>query len=108
MASRTNNRIAQTVLLAVWIMLILVEFTFSVSSQTCTGPQYMDPITIQNGSWVPGSQVTVNIDSPFPDDQFNGLKAGNQTWNSTLIVACTGVRFLQFDPIQIQDFNERP
>jgi hypothetical protein len=108
MSSQAKNRIAQLFLLVVWTVLLHIYFSFPVSSQGCTGPDYMDPITIQKGSWVPGTQVTVKIDSSFPTDQFDGLKAGNQAWNKESLVACTGVRFSQFEGIQIQNYNQAP
>ena len=108
MSSDAKNRIAQTFLLIVWIVLICLKFSSSVSSQTCTGPRYMDPITIQNGSWIPGTQVTVDIDASFPDDQFAGIKAGNLTWNSAVLVTCTGVKFLQINSVVIQNYDSLP
>ena len=108
MSSHAKNRIAQIFLVVVWIVLVCLKFSFSVSSQTCTGPRYMDPITIANGSWIPGTQVTVSIDASFTSDQAAGLKAGNLTWNSAPLVACTGVRFLEFGSVEIQDYDKLP
>ena len=108
MSSHWKNRIAQTLLVIVWVVLVSIEFTSPASSQSCTAPRYMDPITIANGSWIPGTQVTVSIDSTFPSDQFAGLKAGNLMWNSEPLVTCTGVRFLEFGSVEIQDYDKLP
>ena len=110
MSDEIKNRIAQVLLLCVWLVIILIKFAFPVSSQTCTIPQYMDPITIHHNSWVPGTQVTVEIDSAFPDSQAQGLEAGNEKWNHPALVACSGVRFLHFDSIFIapDDYENTP
>jgi hypothetical protein len=107
MSSKAANRIAQVFLFSAWLITICVGFTGPVNSQTCPYPRYMDPISIQKGSWAP-MQVTVEVDSLFPDDQFNGLKAGNEQWNNAGVVACTGVTFLHFNRIVIQDYEETP
>jgi hypothetical protein len=110
MSSEAKNRIAQILLLCVWVIIILVEFPFPVSSQTCAIPKYSDPITIHHNSWVPGTQVTVEIDSFFPLDQFEGLQAGNEKWNNPVLMACSGVRFQHFDSVLIapSDYAKTP
>ena len=108
MSSREVNRIAQIVLIGVWVFIIAANFTLPVNSQDCPQPQYMDPIFIWRNSWVPGTQVTVEIDSFFPEDQRHGIETGNSAWNNLALVACSGVRFLHFDQIFMEDYEETP
>jgi hypothetical protein len=108
MSSQKLNRIAQAILLSVWVFIIIANATRSVNSQDCFRPQYMDPNSIWKGSWVPGMQVTVKIDSIFTDDQSDGIEAGNAAWNDPALVACSGVRFLHFDQVFMEDYETTP
>src|SRR5215813_13416642 len=105
MSSLKLNRIAQVILLNVWVFIIGANFTRQVNSQDCPQPRYMDELLIWRGSWVPGQQVTVEIDSFFPDDQKQGIEAGNSAWNNPALIACSGVRFLHFDHIFMDDYE---
>jgi len=44
MSSKARNRIAQVLLLCLWVIIIIVEFAPQVLSQTCDLPGYMNPI----------------------------------------------------------------
>jgi hypothetical protein len=108
--SSKANRFAQVLLVFVWITIILREFTVPVSSQTCVIPEYMNPITIRQNSWVFGAKVIVEIDSLFTGDQYAGLKAGNEQWNNSILIACSSVEFKTFDSIVIapEDYDKTP
>jgi hypothetical protein len=110
MSSNTSNRIAQLLLLCLWVIIIVVKFTLEVQSQTCTFPTYSNPISIHINSWVPGTEVSVQLDDSFPQDQFDGLEAGNEKWNNLSLVLCSGVRFQNFEPVFIaeEDLEEIP
>ena len=78
MSAAVTNRIAQSILCCVWVIIIAVEFTSPVTSQTCTVPTYANPITLSVNSWIPGTQVAVQIDDTFSSDKSSGLAAGNE------------------------------
>lgn len=110
MSSNAKNQSVQLILLCVWIVVILVEFSYPVESQACNFPRYMDPITIHVNTWHAGTEVTVRIDNSFPADQFSGLKSCNEQWNNASLVTCTRVRFKGFNPIFIppEDMEDIP
>ena len=108
MSSQTRNRIAQSILLTAWIIIVVLNYPPFVSSQidTCEHPKYAhQPIHIS--SWFPGTQVTVKIDSWFPDDQRKGLQRGNNLWNHETL-GCSGVKFLNYGSIDFWDYTETP
>jgi len=106
MSSKRKNRIAQFVLFNVWVIIIVLWYPPFVSSQECVHPKYAhQPIHVN--SWVPGTQVSVQIDQFFDDDQKAGLEAGNRGWNN-LALACSGVRFLHFDHVIVESYTETP
>ena len=108
MSSRASNRIAQLILLLVWAATVVIGFTSAGHSQTCDFPKYSNPIAIHVNSWVPGTQVSVQIDGSFSTDEFEGLVSGNEAWNTPAVLTCTGVRFRNFEPILIEDYEEIP
>src|SRR5215208_3221984 len=110
MSSKAKNRIAQSILLCAWAIIMAVEFSFPVNSQTCEIPRYSNPISIHVNSWVPGTQVSVQIDGTFSSDKFAGLQRGNEKWNNLALVACSGVSFQHFDATFIapDDYEETP
>lgn len=110
MSNNAKNRLAQLMLLSAWVTIIVVNLSSPVQSQSCSIPQYMNPITIHINSWVPGTEVKVQIDDSFLPDQFDGIEAGNRQWNNSSLVSCSGVRFVHFDPISIppEDLEETP
>jgi hypothetical protein len=90
MSIKRKNRIAQLILLTAWVSMLALNYPVFVSSQECIHPKYMhEPIHVN--SWFPGSEVTVQIDTFFEDDQENGLQVGNDRWNHSTI-GCSGVR----------------
>src|SRR5690349_17913129 len=101
MSAAVTNRIAQSILCCVWVIIIAVEFTSPVTSQTCTVPTYGNPITISVNSWIPGTQVAVQIDDTFSSDKSSGLAAGNEKWNNPALISCSGVRFQGFKTVSI-------
>jgi hypothetical protein len=106
MSSKKKNRLAQFVLLSVWTITILLWYPTFVSSQECVHPKYShQPIHVN--SWLPGMKVSVQIDGSFTDDQMAGLEAGNQQWNN-LALACSGVRFVDFDHVFMESYTESP
>ena len=108
MSSQTLNRITQVILAGIWISLLVLNISPPVSSQSCPNPRYSDEIFIWRGSWVPGSQVSVQIDSAFSEDQSSGLEFGNLAWNNPSLLTCSGVSFLHFDREIMQDYEEAP
>jgi hypothetical protein len=46
MSSQRLNRIAQAILLTIWLFTIIANVTRSVNSQVCPKPQYMDENSI--------------------------------------------------------------
>ncbi len=106
MSCERINRIAQLVLLAAWVIIILLQHPAFVSSQECVHPKYAhEPIHVN--SWLVGTQVSVKIDQFFSDDQQAGLEAGNQGWNNLALV-CSGVRFVDFEPVFMESYIETP
>src|SRR6476620_9950165 len=98
MSYNRNNHIAQLVLLTIWTILIVVCYPSFVISQECVHPKYShQPIHVN--SWSPGTQVHVQIDQFFPDNQKAGLEAGNEGWNNPALVTCSGVRFVDYDHV---------
>ena len=68
------NRIAQLVLITAWIIIIVLQHPAFVGSQECVHPTYAhQPIHVN--SWAVGTQVSVQIDAFFTDDQKAGLEA---------------------------------
>lgn len=107
MSSKRKNRIAQLVLFSVWVVIIVLWYPAYVSSQGCVHPKYAhQPIHVN--SWLVGTQVSVKIDGFFTDDQKAGLEAGNTGWNNLALVACSGVRFLDFDHVFMESYLETP
>jgi len=105
------NRAAQALLFSIWLIIIAIEFLSTVaSSQTCPNPTYSNPITITVNSWVPLTQVTVQIDDSFSNDKAAGLQAGNEKWNNPALTSCSGVRFVGFERVAIapEDYEETP
>jgi hypothetical protein len=107
MTSHKLNRIAQSILLTAWAIIIVLNYPSLVSSQECVQPTYSHP-SLHVNSWVRGLQVTVQIDQSFSSDERSGLKAGNEAWNNPTLIVCSGVRFLQYDVILVKDYNATP
>lgn len=108
MSSHQINRASQIVFLALLAVIVVVNITFTVNSQTCDIPRYLNrPIHVM--SWLPFSQVHVQIDSSFSEPKRAGIEAGNAMWNNPLI-ACSGVTFNNFDSIFIPaaDLEDTP
>lgn len=94
------------VLFTVWIVTIVLWYPAFVSSQGCVYPKYAhSPIHVN--SWLLGIQVSVKIDAAFTNDQKVGLESGTQQWNN-LALACSGVRFHDFDYVSMQSYIENP
>jgi len=107
MSCQRMNRIAQLLLITVWLIIILLQHPALVGSQECLQPNYAhQPIHVN--SWSVGTQVSVRIDSSFPDDHNAGLEAGNEGWNNLALVSCSGVRFQQFDHLFMESYTEAP
>jgi hypothetical protein len=51
-------------------------------------------------------QVSVQIDDFFTDDQKGGLEWGNTAWNNAALIACSGVRFHDFDHVFMPSYTE--
>jgi hypothetical protein len=105
------NRVAQALLFSIWLIIVAIEFLPTVaSSQTCPNPTYSNPVTITVNSWVPLTQVTVQIDDSFSSDKAAGLQAGNEKWNNPALISCSGVRFVGFERVAIapEDYEETP
>lgn len=106
MSSKRTNHIAQLILLSIWAIIMVSQYPAFVSSQGCVKPDYAhQPIFVN--SWLVGSQVNVKIDSFFQNDG-DGLEAGNDAWNNAALVACSGVRFLNYDRVIMQSYTESP
>ena len=97
--SRKAHLLFQLCLLVIWVLILLVDTSVVVSSQTCIQPPYMreDPL---RKFWRPNfGNVIVKIDSRFasqyPDapDAVIRISAGHQMWNSR---TCSGVTFSDF------------
>ena len=107
MSSRKANRIAQVVLLTAWVLIIVLYYPVFVSSQECVVPKYSHELLHVN-SWFAGTEVTVQIDGSFSNDEAGGLHAGNDMWNHPALIACSGVRFLDYDSIFMKDYTASP
>ena len=107
MSSKKINRIVQFALLLTWTIIVVLHYPTFVSSQNCVHPKYAHQPTFVN-SWLVSTQVSVKIDDSFSDDQKAGLEAGNAAWNNAALIACSGVRFLDFDHVFMQDYTETP
>ena len=100
MSSPKKQRVAQIALLIALAVISIVNIAYPVNSQTCDVPRYEhQPIHVT--SWLPFSQVSVQIDSEFSEPKRAGIEAGNRLWNPLL--ACSGVTFTDFDPIFIPE-----
>ena len=107
MSSQRINRIIQFALLATWTIIIVLNYPNLVNSQDCLHPKYAhQPVHVN--SWLVASQVSVKIDDFFTDDQRAGIEAGNASWNNASLIACSGVRFLDFDHVFMPDYTETP
>ena len=85
-----------------------MNIAYPVNSQICDIPRYeFQPIHVT--SWLPASQVSVQIDSAFSDEKSAGIEAGNRLWNNPLL-ACSGVTFNDFDTVFIaeEDLEDTP
>lgn len=106
MCTKRKNRIAQLILLTAWVSTLALNYPVFVSSQECIHPKYMhQPIHVN--SWFPGTEVTVQIDTFFEDNQEDGLRRGNERWNHSTI-GCSGVKFLHYDVTFYQSYTETP
>lgn len=106
MSSR-QHRIAQLVLLEIWVLTIVTIVHSPVGSQTCDIPRYSHPQRTVN-AWFPGSKVVVRLDEWFTWEERNGIEAGNKMWNNPVLVACSGVEFEHFGFIRITDYDASP
>jgi len=105
MSCDRKNRIAQLILLTGWVSLVVLQYPTFVSSQECLQPNYShQPIYVN--SWLAGTEVTVQIDGTFSEQRFDGLHAGNDTWNDPLLVGCSGVTFVGYDNIFMADYED--
>ena len=107
MSSHVANRIAQSVLLTVWAIIIVFHYPTFVNSQGCVQPTYAHQPT-HVGSWLVGTQVSVKIDDFFPNDQQAGLQAGNAAWNKPTLIVCSGVNFEHFEVVSMWSYTESP
>jgi hypothetical protein len=95
MSPTQKNRFAQVILLSIWIGIIILEWTSPVDSQTCHIPLYSHPIT--EASWLPGTQVSVQLDAFFDSTERGAIMDGNLQWNN-IVETCSGVVVLGFRP----------
>src|SRR5258708_320445 len=101
MSPTQKNRFAQVMLLSIWIGIIILEWTSPVDSQTCNIPLYSHPIT--EASWLPNTQVSVQLDAFFDSTEQGAITDGILQWNNSL-ATCSGVMFWDFDPVFISDY----
>jgi len=108
MSSPQKHRIVQALLFIALGCIVIGNSSYSVNSQSCAIPMYLNqPIHVM--SWLPFSQVRVQIDSDFSDSERDGIEVGNSLWNNPFL-ACSGVTFNDFDVILIpeQDLERTP
>ena len=99
--SKRAHTVAQFLLLALWVVVVVTDNVGSVSSQTCSQPPYLYTNPLRN-FWNPNiGNITVKIDELFATqypgvpDAVQRIEAGHREWNNRDICA-SGINFVDF------------
>jgi hypothetical protein len=108
MSRSSKHRIAQSVLLLLWLGILLTEIAPSVESQSCGNrPQFYNPNSPPPKIYWPPStiQVVVKIDADFAamqSDATERITEGNEKWNNP-VLSCSLVHFSDFETVHFTE-----
>ena len=113
-----NNKILafQVTILVVCLMITALDnkLNFFINAQTSCGPDTppLNPDYTKE-SWFPGTaslnkEVAVRIDNKISQVDRDDLSDGIRKWNDVRDTTCSYVKFPNYQPIEITDYNEDP